>query len=186
MLARKILRVKDFFKLPVVSCCFPDRTCSNFRPWLLSVKGKWFLSMPLNAQQFLIQQFITFYSVVFLGEVRKQTGDSLVHAAIVAEGAVLGSPEANAFSVLQHVLGAGPLVKRGSHVTSKLTQAVAKATSQPFDVSSEDFCIWFLSKMCVILERLLPSARISVGSFLHALVYQWRLPVWSFLSTEGV
>ncbi|XP_064581613.1 cytochrome b-c1 complex subunit 2, mitochondrial [Zonotrichia leucophrys gambelii] len=70
------------------------------------------------------------------GEIRKQTGDSLVHAAIVAEGAVAGSPEANAFSVLQYVLGAGPLVKRGSSVTSKLTQGVAKATSQPFDVSA--------------------------------------------------
>ncbi|KAJ7409373.1 Cytochrome b-c1 complex subunit 2, mitochondrial [Willisornis vidua] len=68
------------------------------------------------------------------GEIRKQNGDSLVHAAIVAEGAAVGSAEANAFSVLQHVLGAGPLVKRGSHVTSKLAQGVAKATSQPFDV----------------------------------------------------
>lgn len=81
------------------------------------------------------------FSIVFLGEIRKQTGDSLVHAAIVAEGAVVGSPEANAFSVLQYVLGAGPLVKRGSNVTSKLTQGVAKATSQLFDVSSKDYCI---------------------------------------------
>uniref|UniRef100_A0A803VC96 Ubiquinol-cytochrome c reductase core protein 2 n=1 Tax=Ficedula albicollis TaxID=59894 RepID=A0A803VC96_FICAL len=70
------------------------------------------------------------------GEVRKQTGDSLVHAAIVAEGAVIGSPEANAFSVLQYVLGAGPFVKRGSNVTSKLTQGVARVTNQPFDVSA--------------------------------------------------
>ncbi|XP_005523001.1 cytochrome b-c1 complex subunit 2, mitochondrial [Parus major] len=70
------------------------------------------------------------------GEIRKQTGDSLVHAAIVAEGAVVGSPEANAFSVLQYVLGAGPLVKRGSSVTSKLTQGIAKATGQPFDASA--------------------------------------------------
>ncbi|NXU61930.1 QCR2 protein, partial [Horornis vulcanius] len=82
------------------------------------------------------QHHITFYSVVFLGEIRKQTGDSLVHAAIVAEGAVTGSREADAFSVLQHVLGAGPLVRRGSSVTSKLTQGVAKATSKPFDVSA--------------------------------------------------
>ncbi|NWT06147.1 QCR2 protein, partial [Mionectes macconnelli] len=70
------------------------------------------------------------------GEIRKQNGDSLVHAAIVAEGAAVGSAEANAFSVLQHVLGAGPLVKRGSCVTSKLSQGVAKATSQPFDASA--------------------------------------------------
>ncbi|XP_068100921.1 cytochrome b-c1 complex subunit 2, mitochondrial [Hyperolius riggenbachi] len=70
------------------------------------------------------------------GEVRDQNGDSLVHAAIVAEGATVGSPEANAFSVLQHVLGAGPYIKRGSNSSSKLSQAVSKATNQPFDVSA--------------------------------------------------
>ncbi|XP_062444463.1 cytochrome b-c1 complex subunit 2, mitochondrial [Rhea pennata] len=70
------------------------------------------------------------------GEVREQNGDSLVHAAIVAEGAAVGSAEANAFSVLQHVLGAGPLIKRGSNVTSKLSQGIAKATTQPFDASA--------------------------------------------------
>uniref|UniRef100_A0A2K5W7X7 Cytochrome b-c1 complex subunit 2, mitochondrial n=1 Tax=Macaca fascicularis TaxID=9541 RepID=A0A2K5W7X7_MACFA len=70
------------------------------------------------------------------GEIREQNGDSLVHAALVAESAVAGSAEANAFSVLQHVLGAGPHVKRGSNTTSHLHQAVAKATQQPFDVSA--------------------------------------------------
>ncbi|XP_075035811.1 cytochrome b-c1 complex subunit 2, mitochondrial [Mixophyes fleayi] len=70
------------------------------------------------------------------GEVREQNGDGLVHAAIVAEGASVGSPEANAFNVLQHVLGAGPYIKRGSNISSKLSQAVTKATSQPFDVSA--------------------------------------------------
>ncbi|KAM6379572.1 cytochrome b-c1 complex subunit 2, mitochondrial isoform 1-T1 [Pluvialis apricaria] len=70
------------------------------------------------------------------GEVREQNGDSLVHAAIVTEGAAVGSAEANAFSVLQHVLGAGPLIKRGSNVTSKLSQGIAKATTQPFDASA--------------------------------------------------
>uniref|UniRef100_A0A2I3RVP0 Cytochrome b-c1 complex subunit 2, mitochondrial n=2 Tax=Pan TaxID=9596 RepID=A0A2I3RVP0_PANTR len=70
------------------------------------------------------------------GEIREQNGDSLVHAAFVAESAVAGSAEANAFSVLQHVLGAGPHVKRGSNTTSHLHQAVAKATQQPFDVSA--------------------------------------------------
>ncbi|NXF12140.1 QCR2 protein, partial [Smithornis capensis] len=70
------------------------------------------------------------------GEIREQNGDSLVHAAVVAEGATVGSAEANAFSVLQHVLGAGPLVKRGNHVTSKLCQSIAKATRGPFDASA--------------------------------------------------
>uniref|UniRef100_A0A8C0XJ50 Cytochrome b-c1 complex subunit 2, mitochondrial n=2 Tax=Castor canadensis TaxID=51338 RepID=A0A8C0XJ50_CASCN len=70
------------------------------------------------------------------GEIREQNGDSLVHAAVVAESAAVGSAEANAFSVLQHVLGAGPHVKRGSNATSLLHQAIAKGNHQPFDVSA--------------------------------------------------
>lgn len=70
------------------------------------------------------------------GEIREQNGDSLVHAAVVAESAAIGSAEAHAFSVLQHVLGAGPHVKRGSNATSVLYQAVAKGNHQPFDVSA--------------------------------------------------
>ena len=64
------------------------------------------------------------------GEIREQNGDSLVHAALVAESAAIGSAEANVFSVLQHVLGAGPHVKRGSNATSSLYQAVAKGEAQ--------------------------------------------------------
>ena len=71
------------------------------------------------------------------GEIREQNGDSLVHAALVAESAAIGSAEANAFSVLQHVLGAGPHVKRGSNATSSLYQAVAKGVHLPFDVSEQ-------------------------------------------------
>ncbi|KAB1263382.1 Cytochrome b-c1 complex subunit 2; mitochondrial [Camelus dromedarius] len=70
------------------------------------------------------------------GEIREQNGDSLVHAALVAESTAAASAEANAFSVLQHVLGAGPHVKRGSNATSSLYQAIAKGTHQPFDVSA--------------------------------------------------
>lgn len=64
-----------------------------------------------------------------------QNNDGLVHALIASEGAVMGSGEANAFSVLQRVLGAGPHVKRGANITSKMSQGIAKATAQPFDVS---------------------------------------------------
>nr|XP_044987065.1 cytochrome b-c1 complex subunit 2, mitochondrial [Jaculus jaculus] len=70
------------------------------------------------------------------GEIREQSGGSLAHAAIVAEGAANGSAEAHAFSVLQHVLGAGPHVKRGSNTTSLLCQAIAKGNHLPFDVSA--------------------------------------------------
>lgn len=58
-----------------------------------------------------------------------------MHSAVVSESAAASSAEAVAFSVLQHVLGAGPHVKRGSNTTSKLSQAISKATAQPFDVS---------------------------------------------------
>ncbi|XP_047233749.1 cytochrome b-c1 complex subunit 2, mitochondrial isoform X2 [Girardinichthys multiradiatus] len=68
------------------------------------------------------------------GEVRLQSIGSLVHSAVVSQSAAAGTSEALAFSVLQHLLGAGPHVKRGSSVSSKLVQGVAKATAEPFDV----------------------------------------------------
>uniref|UniRef100_A0A671P925 Cytochrome b-c1 complex subunit 2, mitochondrial-like n=1 Tax=Sinocyclocheilus anshuiensis TaxID=1608454 RepID=A0A671P925_9TELE len=73
------------------------------------------------------------------GELRVQSGGGLVHALLACEGAASGSAEANAFSVLQRLLGVGPHVKRGSNITSKLSQGIAKATAQPFDVSATAF-----------------------------------------------
>ncbi|XP_053298754.1 cytochrome b-c1 complex subunit 2, mitochondrial [Pleuronectes platessa] len=70
------------------------------------------------------------------GEVRVQNNDDLVHALIACEGGVTGSEEANAFTVLQRILGAGPHVKRGSNITSHLCQGIAKATTQPFDATA--------------------------------------------------
>ncbi|XP_063171304.1 cytochrome b-c1 complex subunit 2, mitochondrial [Candoia aspera] len=70
------------------------------------------------------------------GEVREQHIDNFVHAVVVAEGAAVGSAEVNAFSVLQNILGAGPLIKRGSRITSKFVQEIAKTTSLPFDVTA--------------------------------------------------
>ncbi|KAM6966455.1 ubiquinol-cytochrome c reductase core protein 2a [Tautogolabrus adspersus] len=70
------------------------------------------------------------------GELRVQNNDDLVHALIASEGGVSGSAEANAFSVLQRILGAGPHVKRGANITSKLSQGIAKATTQPFDATA--------------------------------------------------
>lgn len=69
------------------------------------------------------------------GEIRLPSTDSMVHSAVVSQSAAAGSSEALAFSVLQHVLGAGLHVKRGSNTSSKLIQGVAKATADPFDVS---------------------------------------------------
>lgn len=70
------------------------------------------------------------------GEARIHNNDELVHLLVASESAAAGSAGANAFSVLQHVLGAGPHVKRGSNITSKLSQGIAKATSQPFDATA--------------------------------------------------
>ncbi|XP_029293100.1 ubiquinol-cytochrome c reductase core protein 2a [Cottoperca gobio] len=70
------------------------------------------------------------------GELRMHNTDDLVHALITSEGGVTGSAEANAFSVLQRILGDGPHVKRGSNITSKLSQGIAKATTQPFDATA--------------------------------------------------
>lgn len=69
------------------------------------------------------------------GEVRLGGTSSLVHSAVVSQSAAAGTSEALAFGVLQHILGAGPHVKRGSSATNKLVQGVAKATASPFDVS---------------------------------------------------
>lgn len=72
-----------------------------------------------------------------VGELRVNTNDDLVHALIASEGAATGSAEANAFSVLQRLLGSGPHVKRGPNFTSKLFQGVSKATADPFDVGKQ-------------------------------------------------
>ncbi|XP_077595699.1 cytochrome b-c1 complex subunit 2, mitochondrial [Stigmatopora nigra] len=70
------------------------------------------------------------------GEVRLPSTSSLVHSAVVSQSAAAGTAEAVAFSVLQHLLGAGPHIKRGSNASSKLVQGVAKATNDPFDVNA--------------------------------------------------
>jgi len=69
------------------------------------------------------------------GEIRVETGYSVVHAAVATEGFSLSKPqEAFALGVLQHILGTGPRVKRG--VGSKLSLALAKVTETPYATSS--------------------------------------------------
>ncbi|XP_056432522.1 cytochrome b-c1 complex subunit 2, mitochondrial [Gadus chalcogrammus] len=70
------------------------------------------------------------------GEMRQQARGSMVHCAVVSESVAAGSPDALAFSVLQHVLGAAPHIKRGSNTTNKLVQGINKATSLPFEASA--------------------------------------------------
>ncbi|XP_008304703.1 cytochrome b-c1 complex subunit 2, mitochondrial isoform X2 [Stegastes partitus] len=73
-------------------------------------------------------------------EVRLPNTSSLVHSAVLSQGAALFTDEALAFTMLQHVLGAFPYVKRGSSPTNKLVQGVAKATANPFDASAFNAC----------------------------------------------
>lgn len=87
---------------------------------------------------------------------------SLVHSAVVSQSAAADTNEALAFSVLQHVLGAGPHVKRGSNTTNKLIQAVVKATADPFDVSGVS-----LRYEHIHLEALDSTFEISIFSPFH-------------------
>ncbi|KAM3591691.1 uncharacterized protein V6R79_005856 [Siganus canaliculatus] len=70
------------------------------------------------------------------GEIRVPNTSGIVHSAVVSQSAAAGTSEALAFGILQHVLGAGPHIKRGSCISNKLVQGVAKATADPFDVSA--------------------------------------------------
>lgn len=95
-----------------------------------------------------------------VGELRVNTSDDLVYALIASEGAAAGSAEANAFSVLQRILGSGPRVKRGSSITSKLCQGVAKATTDPFDVRNQKWVKnqgFFVLRVTTCLFRPQPS-----------------------------
>lgn len=75
------------------------------------------------------------------GEVRMPSSNSsLVHSAVVSQGAALFTNEALAFTMLQHVLGAFPYVKRGSSPSNRLVQGVAKATADPFDACAFNAC----------------------------------------------
>ena len=73
---------------------------------------------------------------------RKSTNDQFVNAAIVTQGAGLGSKDLLALGVLQHVMGAGPSIKYSSNMTnSKVNQAAASAAAGPFAVSQYFFCM---------------------------------------------
>jgi ubiquinol-cytochrome c reductase core subunit 2 len=70
------------------------------------------------------------------GEVRIETPNSQVHAAMVTEGVGLESNEILAVGVLQRLLGTGPLVKHSSNTTSsRITSAVAQIARFPFAAS---------------------------------------------------
>eukprot|EP00118_Oscarella_pearsei_P001170 m.6778 g.6778 ORF g.6778 m.6778 type:complete len:473 (+) comp16874_c0_seq1:30-1448(+) len=62
------------------------------------------------------------------GEIRRETGSDLVHAALVSEGVKLGGDDYLAAGVLQRVLGVTPFIKRGSNtVSSRVNKAAVEA-----------------------------------------------------------
>ncbi|XP_025095959.1 cytochrome b-c1 complex subunit 2, mitochondrial-like isoform X2 [Pomacea canaliculata] len=70
------------------------------------------------------------------GEIRVNTGGSLAYVAVAVEGPSLAGKELLHAAVLQNVMGLGPSIKYSTGgATSLLTQAITKATSQPFAVS---------------------------------------------------
>lgn len=70
------------------------------------------------------------------GEIRVNTGGSLAYVAVAVEGPSLAGKELLHAAVLQNVMGVGPSIKYSAGgATSLLTQAITKATSQPFAVS---------------------------------------------------
>lgn len=63
------------------------------------------------------------------GEIREQNGNSRLGATFVAESAVTGNAEANAFSVLQHGLGAGSQVKGAAMPPALCTKLLPRGFS---------------------------------------------------------
>lgn len=59
------------------------------------------------------------------GEIRQDTGAPVSVVAVAGPGASVGSSDAAALAVAQHILGVGPSVKYGSGATSVLGKAVA-------------------------------------------------------------
>ncbi|XP_037113126.1 cytochrome b-c1 complex subunit 2, mitochondrial [Syngnathus acus] len=89
------------------------------------------------------------------GELRVQNQDSQVHALVVSEGGVAGGTEATAFAVLQKILGVEPHVKRGTGITSKLSQGVTKASA--FNASYSDsglFGVYTISQANVARDAI--------------------------------
>ncbi|XP_049600205.1 ubiquinol-cytochrome c reductase core protein 2a isoform X2 [Syngnathus scovelli] len=113
----------------------------------LTELSKRFLSVRVGAGAPLVQATYR--------ELRVQNQDSQVHALVVSEGGVAGGTEATAFAVLQKILGVEPHVKRGTGITSKLSQGVTKASA--FNASYSDsglFGVYTISQANVARDAI--------------------------------
>jgi len=70
------------------------------------------------------------------GELRIEAPSDYVHAAIVTEGASIGSADLIPAYVLQQALGGAPWVQYGANASSRLNKAAASVTSEPFAANS--------------------------------------------------
>ena len=68
------------------------------------------------------------------GEVRVDAPGSHVHAAVVTEGASLGTADLIPAYVLQQALGGAPWVQYGLNASSRINKAAVSVTSEPFAV----------------------------------------------------
>lgn len=61
------------------------------------------------------------------GEIRLENGAPVTVVAVVGSGASIGSSDAAALAVAQHILGAGPGIKRGVNASGVLASAIASS-----------------------------------------------------------
>lgn len=70
------------------------------------------------------------------GDLRIDSSDKLVHAAVVSEGVSIGSADVVTAYVVQQALGGTPFVQYGLNASSRLNKAAATVTNQPYSVNS--------------------------------------------------
>jgi len=87
------------------------------------------------------------------GEVRVETPNPLVHAALMTEGVSLTSAALPALYVLQQALGGTSFVQNGSNSSSKILKAASAVTGQPFTVSAVSFSpLGMLAERAICVE----------------------------------
>jgi hypothetical protein len=78
------------------------------------------------------------------GDLRIDTSDKLVHAAIVSEGVSFGSADVVTAYVVQQALGGAPFVQYGLNASSRLNKAAATVTNQPYSVVNSYFVCYLV------------------------------------------
>ena len=94
--------------------------------------------------------YITLYTHARTDEVRIDRPGSVVYVALASEGSSLVSEDLLVQGVLQHAMGTGNHLKRGSNtVTSKLNKAATSASGGPCVVRTNPRIMYYL--YCVLI-----------------------------------